>query len=446
MMSDTFDVDQQRILLEKSAQFALNHAETLGVSGCAVRGSVSQQLAVGVLQQKVDTLTLSRDQLIEITVFDGYRRGNASISDTSDAAIKEAVERATTIARVTEEDPALGLADPAFFATVQDDLALYHPWNLTPDEALEVALACEAEGLSVPGILRSQGARLTTGNHVDVQAYSTGFLQGRVSSEHLLSCGLIAADETGLRQEVEYTMGRTPKTLASPRFIGQRAAEKTLASRSPQTIKTGRYPVMFSPQIAKSLISLVIRALSGGAQYKGASFLLNALDEPLMPDWFGLVERPHEKGGWASTYYDSDGVCTQNNTFIDQGRIASYLLSTYSGRRLGLPTTGNADGAHNLRVLAPVISEKEMLQRMGKGVLVTKMMGQGVNLVTGDYSRGAQGFWVEHGEIQHPIGGFTVAGNLKEMLGALQAVGSDVDTRGGTHTGSWLIREMTVAG
>ncbi|MGJ8524911.1 Metalloprotease PmbA [Halomonadaceae bacterium LMG 33818] len=445
-MSDTFDVDQQRFLLEKSARLALNHAETLGVSGCAVRGSVSQQLAAGVLQQKVDTLTLSRDQLIEITVFDGHRRGNASISDTSDAAIKDAVERATTIARLTEEDPALGLADPALFATAEDDLALYHPWKLTPDEALEIALACENEGLSVPGILRSQGARLTTDSRVEVQANSAGFLQGRVSSEHLLSCGLIAADDAGMRQEVEYTLGRAPEALASPRFVGQQAAEKTLASRSPQTVRTGRYCVMFSPPIAKALINMVIRALSGGAQYKGASFLLNALGEPLMPDWFGLVERPHEKGGWASTYYDSDCVCTQNNTFIDQGCIASYLLSTYSGRRLGLPTTGNADGAHNLRVLAPAISAEEMLQRMGKGVLVTKMMGQGVNLVTGDYSRGAQGFWVEHGKIQYPIEGFTVAGNLKEMLGGLQAVGSDVDTRGGTHTGSWLIREMTVAG
>lgn len=445
-MSDTFDVDQQRFLLEKSIRLALNHADALGVSACAVKGNVSQQLAVNVLQREVDTLTLSRDQWVNITVFDGYRRGSTSTSDTSDAAIKEAVARAATIARLTEEDPAEGLADPALFPTNDDDLAVYHPWHINTDDAVEIALACEDAGLSVPGILRSQGARLTTGNHVDVQANSAGFLQGRISSEHLLSCGLIAADDAGMRQEVEYTLSRAPEALASPRFIGQQAAEKTLASRSPRTVKTGRYSVMFSPLMAKGLIDLVIRALSGGAQYKGASFLLNALGEPVMPEWFGLVERPHEKGGWASTHYDSDCVATENNTFIEQGRIASYLLSTYSGRRLGMQTTGNADGAHNLRVLAPVISEKEMLQRMGKGVLVTKLMGQGVNLVTGDYSRGAQGFWVEHGKIQYPIEGFTIAGNLKEMLSALQAVGSDIDTRGGTHTGSWLIREMMIAG
>ncbi|MCG6656472.1 metalloprotease PmbA [Halomonas campisalis] len=445
-MTQAFDAAAQQTQLEAGAEQALALARRLGADACEVGASVDQGVGVSVREGEVETVELSRDQGIAVTVYVGARKGSASSTDASEASIRAVVEKAVAIARHTGEDPAAGLADAALMATELPDLNVHHPWPLTTEQAIDLALACEAAGRHEPGIRQSEGASLSSGEGVRVYANSHGFLGSQRGSRHSLSCMLIAEDAGGMQRDYDYTSARDPRELLAPERVGKSAAERTLRRLGARRPATGRLPVLFDPSLASGLIGHLMSAIAGGALYRQASFLCERLDTPLFPEWFRLEERPMERGAMASSPFDNDGVQTRNNVFIEGGRLASYMLSAYSARRLGMETTANAGGARNLRIAAPLESREALLARLGRGVLVTELMGQGVNGVTGDYSRGAAGFWVENGEIQYPVEEFTIAGNLEAMYRGLAGVGSDIDTRGSIHSGSWLIDEMTVAG
>ncbi len=445
-MTQAFDAAAQQAVLENRAQTALALASRQGADACEVGASVDQGVDVSVREGEVETVELSRDQGIAVTVYVGRRKGSASSSDASEASIRALVEKSLAIARHTGEDPASGLADAELMATELPDLDVHHPWALTTEQAIEMALACESAGRSRAGIKSSDGASLSSGEGVRVYANSHGFLGSQRGSRHSLSCMLIAEDASGMQRDYDFTSARDPRDLQAPEVVGESAAERTLRRLGARRPATGRLPVMFEPTLAAGLVGSLMGAIAGGALYRQASFLCDRLGEPLFPEWFSLQERPMEPGAMASSPFDNDGVQTRDNVFIEKGRLASYMLSAYSARRLGMQTTGNAGGARNLRLDAPLASRSDLLARMDRGVLVTELMGQGVNGVTGDYSRGAAGFWVENGEIQYPVEEFTIAGNLESMFKGLVGVGSDIDTRGSIHTGSWLIDEMTVAG
>lgn len=445
-MAQAFDATAQQTLLTARAEEALALAKKLGADAAEVGASVDQGVGVSVRLGDVETVELSRDQGIAVTLYVGQRKGSASSTDASSASIKATVEKALSIARYTGEDPAAGLADAALMATHLPDLQVHYPWSLTTDEAIALALACEQAGRDVAGIHQSEGASLSSGEGVRVYANSHGFLGTQKGSSHSLSCMLIAQDANGMQRDYDYTSARDPKALRDPASVGRDAAARTLRRLGAKQPPTGTFPVLFDPSLASGLVGHLMGALAGGALYRQASFLCDRLGTPLFPDWFSLEERPMEVGATASSPFDSEGVQTRANRFIDQGSVASYMLSSYSARRLGMATTANAGGARNLRIAAPLSSHQALLNEMGQGIWVTELMGQGVNGVTGDYSRGAAGFWVENGQVQYPIEEFTIAGNLNRMFAGLVGLGDDIDTRGSIHTGSWLVDAMTVAG
>ncbi|MDI5922050.1 metalloprotease PmbA [Halomonas sp. LR5S13] len=445
-MTQAFDAAAQQTLLESRARMALDLARGLGADACEVGASVDQGVGVSVREGEVETVELSRDQGIAVTVYVGQRKGSASSSDAGEASVRAVVEKALAIARHTGEDPASGLADARLMATELPDLDVHHPWPLSIDEATDLALRCESAGRVMAGIKSSDGASLSSGEGVHAYANSHGFLGSQCGSRHSLSCMLIAEDENGMQRDYDYTSARAPGDLAAAEAVGESAARRTLRRLGARRPATGRMPVLFDPTLAAGLVGHLMGAIAGGALYREASFLCDRLNTPLFPEWFSLGERPMEVGAMASSPFDGDGVQTRDNVFVRDGRLASYMLSAYSARRLGLETTGNAGGARNLRITAPLESREALLARMGRGVLVTELMGQGVNGVTGDYSRGAAGFWVEDGEIRHPVEEFTIAGNLETMFQGLVGVGDDTDTRGSIHTGSWLVDELMVAG
>jgi len=445
-MAQAFEASAQQTLLTSRAEQALQLAKKLGADAAEVGASVDQGVGVSVRLGEVETVELSRDQGIAITVYVGQRKGSASSTDAGSESIRATVEKALSIARYTGEDPAAGLADAELMARDLPDLSVHYPWPLSIDEATAIALECERAGLDCAGITKSDGASLSTGEGVRVYANSHGFLGTQKGSLHSLSCMLIAEDEKGMQRDYDYTSARDPKALRSAAAVGEEAARRTLRRLGAQRPKTGSFPVLFDPTLASGLIGHLMSALAGGALYREASFLCDRLGTPLFPDWFSLEERPMEVGALASSPFDAEGVQTRNNRFIADGQVASYMLSSYSARRLGMQTTGNAGGARNLRLAAPTRSFDALLKEMDRGVWVTELMGQGVNGVTGDYSRGAAGFWVENGRVQYPVEEFTIAGNLNSMFAGLVAIGDDTDTRGSIHTGSWLIDNMTVAG
>lgn len=334
-------------------------------------------MGVSVRLGEVETVELSRDQGIAITVYVGQRKGSASSTDASSASLRATVEKALAIARYTGEDPAAGLADAALMATRLPDLKVHHPWALSTEQAIELALRCEQAGRSVDGIHQSEGASLSSGEGVRVYANSHGFLGTQKGSSHSLSCMLIAQDDKGMQRDYDYTSARNPLQLRDPEEVGREAAARTLRRLGSRKPPTGTFPVLFDPSLAAGLIGHLMGALAGGALYREASFLCDRLGSPLFPEWMGLEERPMEVGATASSPFDAEGVQTRDNRFIEQGRVASYMLSAYSARRLGMQSTGNAGGARNLRLLAPLTSRDELLQQMGRGIWVTELMGQG---------------------------------------------------------------------
>ncbi|RKR02537.1 microcin-processing peptidase 1 [Kushneria sinocarnis] len=445
-MSQAFDARAQQAELEARVRMAIEHAGQRGADACEIGAGVQQGMEITVRLDRVETLEMARDQGIGVTVYVGQRKGSASTSDASESALRDAVDRACEIARYTGEDPAAGLAEAELMARELPDLGLHHPWPLSTDEAVELARRCERAGRVVSGIDSSDGATLSSSEGVTVYGNSHGFIGSQLGSQHSLSCIMIARGEQGMQRDHDYTAERDPQRLRDPESVGRQAAERAVARLDAGRPETGRMPVLFVPELASGLIGSFLNAIAGGALYRNASFLCDALGERLFPEWLSIGERPREPGAMASAAFDGDGVYTRDNDYIRDGRLKSYMLSTYSARRLGMTTTGNAGGARNVRLTAPLTPWQTLLESMGNGVVVIELMGQGVNAVTGDYSRGAAGFRVVDGQLAGPVEEFTIAGNLREMFAGLRAIGDDIDTRGSVHTGSWLIDEMVVAG
>ena len=433
-------------MLEQRVAFILDEARRQGADACEVAVSQNTGLSVGVRQGEVETVELNRDQGFGITLYLGQRKGSASTSDTSDQAIRSTVEAALAIARNTSADPCSGLADAALMARDLPDLDLYHPWALTADEAIEQALACEAAALELDQRLSSDSASISSQQGCRVYGNSHGFIGSSLGSRHSASAVMIASVEDGMQRDYWYTVDRRADRLMGAEALGRRAAERTLARLGARPVKTARVPVLFAADQAAGLLAQLIGSISGGAVYRQSTFLLDSMGKQVFPEWVSIDERPHIPGALGSAAFDGDGLATRAQAFVENGTLRSWVLSTYSGRRLNLPSTANAGGVHNLHINSNAGDLNALLAEMGTGLLVTELMGQGVNGVTGDYSRGAGGFWVENGVIAHPVREVTIAGNLRDMFRNLRQVGSDVERRGNYLTGSWLVDGMTVGG
>jgi PmbA protein len=429
------------------SQRLLERARALGASQAEVSCSEERGLDVNVRLGEVETVESTRDRGIAVTVYFGQRKGSASTADLQDASLESTVAQACAIARHTEDDAAAGLADAALMARTFPDLDGWHPWALGADEALDLALACEAAGREAdPRISNSDGASAATATSLSVYANSHGFIGRERSSHHSIGCALIAGHGDGMQRDGWYSSALAREDLESAAAIGRQAAQRTVARLQPRSMATAQMPVLYAPEVARSLIGHLLGAVSGGALYRRASFLLDSAGTRLFPDWFGIEELPLLRRGLRSSAFDGDGVATRDSALVSDGILQRYVLGSYSARKLGLPTTANAGGVHNLKVTANAGDLTAIARQMGEGLLVTELMGQGVNGVTGDYSRGAGGFRVENGEITYPVDGITIAGNLKDMFASIEAVGTDIDRRSHVHVGSILIGRMTVAG
>lgn len=445
---DSADDSAQRLeRLSDTAQRMLDRARQLGASQAEVSCSEDTGLEVNVRLGQVETVQSSRDRGLAITVYFGQRRGSASTADLAEGSIDATVAQACAIARYTEDDPAAGLADAQAMAGHFPDLDTWHPAAPAADAALELALACEQAGREADSrISNSDGAGVSSNTSLSVYANSHGFVGAERSSSHSLSCALIAGHGDGMQRNGWYSAALAFADLWTPQQVGRTAAERTVERLAPRSLATAQMPVLFAPEVARSLIAHFVAAVSGGSLYRKSSFLLDSAGEQLFPDWFVIEERPLLPRGWRSTAFDGEGVATRDSVLVEGGVLQRYVLSSYSARKLGLHTTGNAGGVHNLQVRANAGSLEQMAAQMGHGLLVTELMGQGVNAITGDYSRGAAGFWVENGQISHAVDEVTIAGNLRRMYQGIVAVGNDVDPRSSLQVGSILVDQMTVAG
>lgn len=433
--------------LETLVGMALDEAKKLGASEAEVGISVDTGLSVTARLGEVETLEYQRDRGMGVTVYRGKRKGAASTADLTPRAIRETVAKAFSIASFTAEDEFAGLPDPDTIARDIPDLDLCHPWNIEPDAARDLAVACEAAALAVDKrIANSEGATLSSHQGVRVFGNSLGFLGGYASSLHSLSCVVVAQENGEMQRDYWYSSVRDSRDMESGDSIGKQAATRALRRLNARKLSTVTAPVLFVPELARGLIGHFLSAVRGGSQYRRASFLLDAAGQRVFPDWLQISERPHIPKALGSAPFDSEGVATRDRELVNDGVLTGYILSTYSARKLGLKTTGNAGGVHNLFVKSGPDDFSALLARMGRGLVVTELMGQGVNGVTGDYSRGAAGFWVENGQLAYPVHEITIAGNLKDMLKNIVAIGSDVDARGGIRTGSILLERMTIAG
>jgi PmbA protein len=433
--------------LQARVERILAEARRQGASACEVAVSVEQGLSTTVRQGEVETVEFNRDQGFGITLYVGQRKGSASTSASGEDAIRETVAAALAIAMHASEDDCAGLADAALMARDLPDLDLYHPWSITPEQAVEQALICETAAFEVDKrVSKADGTTLNTHQGCRVYGNSHGFVGGYASTRHSLSCVMIAEAQGQMQRDYWYDVSRIGSQLADPVSIGRRAAERTAARLGARPVPTCEVPVLFAAELATGLFGSFLSAISGGNLYRKSSFLEGALGQRLFPEWLSIDERPHIPRAMASATFDNDGLATYAKPFVEKGELVSYILGTYSGRKLGLPSTANAGGVHNLFVSHGQEDQAALLRRMGRGLLVTELMGQGLNMVTGDYSRGAAGYWVENGEIQFPVQEVTIAGNLKDMFRQILAVGSDLELRGNIRTGSVLIEKMTIAG
>jgi PmbA protein len=443
-------VDESRIPeLKEVVSLALSEAARRGATQCEVDASLNQGLSTSVRLGEVDTVEYQRDRGLGITVYFGKKKGSASTADLAAGAVRDMVEKACSIARYTAEDDCAGLPDLEALARDIPDLDLDHPWALAPDAAIELALACEAAGLAVDARLtNSEGASVSSQRDLRVHGNSFGFLEGFGSTSHSVSCVLLAEHDGDMQRDYWYSTVRDRRDLEDIESIGRRAGARAVGRLNARKLTTRHAPVLFTPEIARGLFSHFLGAIRGSSQYRKASFLLGAAGESVFPSFIEMRERPHILKGLASSPFDDEGVATADRDLVRAGVLQGYVLGSYSARKLGLKTTGNAGGVHNLFVSSSVRapSFEELLARMHSGFVVTELMGQGVNGVTGDYSRGASGFWVEGGSIAFPVHEVTIAGNLRDMYSQILAVGADVDKRGGLHTGSVLIEDMTIAG
>ena len=440
------DIASDKSKLEQCVETALGKAASLGASQAEVAASANEGLIASVRKGEVETVEFTRNHGFAITLYRGKAKGSSGTSELTPEAIETAVSAAWDIAQYTSEDPCAGLAEPEQMATDFPDLDLDHPWDLNPEKALELALACEAAGLLAPGITNSEGASLSTGRGVRVYGNSHGFRCESLGSQHGLSCGLIAGEGDRMQSDFWSTRHRVPSQLQSPEAVGEEAARRALAKLDPRQIATGTYPVLFAAPVAGGVIGHLLSAIAGGNLYRKSSFLLDKLDQQVAASRLSVFEQPRLVRGISSAVCDGDGLPTRDKHFVRDGVLCNYMLGTYSARRLGMESTANTGGARNVRVSDDGLDFAGLVRTMGKGLIVTGLMGQGINLVTGDYSRGASGFWVENGEIQHPVQEITVAGNLADMFQQIAAVGADRDLRGNIQSGSLLIEGMTVAG
>jgi PmbA protein len=444
------DVDTSRIPeLQDVVTQALAAARAAGASQAEADASLQKGLSATVRLGEVETIEYQRDRGMGVTVYFGHRKGSASTGDLSPDAIRETVQKACAIARYTGEDDCSGLADPADLARDPPQLDLDFPWPLEPDAAIALAQRCESAGRAVDArITNSEGASVGTHRGVRVYGNSHGFLGGYASSSHSLSCVLLAQQGEDMQRDYWYSAARDPADLDAAEHIGRIAGERAVARLGAHRLTTRKAAVLFAPEVARGVFSHFIGAIRGGSQYRKTTFLLGAAGTEVFPSFVNLHERPHLPKGLSSTPFDSEGVATRDRELVVGGRLDGYLLGSYSARKLGLRTTGNAGGVHNL-IIDPSPEQLDfagMLRQLGTGLLVTELMGQGVNGVTGDYSRGATGFWVENGALAYPVEEITIAGNLRDMYRNIVALGADVDLRGGIRTGSMLVAEMTIAG
>jgi len=434
--------------LESIIERALEEARTRGASQAEAAVSQDTGLSVGVRLGEVETLEHQRDRSMGVTVYFGQRKGSASTADFSPDAVRATVAKACSIARFTAEDAASGLADADLMERAPRSLDLSHPWTITADRAIEIAKTCEAAALGFDSrINNSEGASLGTHQGLHVYGNTHGFVGGYPTTSHTLSCVVLAGTGEDMQRDYWYSSSRDWRELEQAEAIGRESARRTIARLGPRKLSTRRAPVLFVPEIARGLIGHFVSAIRGSSQYRQSSFLLNCAGQQIFPAGFSIAERPHIPKAMGSAPFDDEGVATHDRELIADGILTGYILSSYSARKLGLATTGNAGGAHNLLV-APTLTGgmDALLARLGTGLLVTELMGQGINMVTGDYSRGAAGFWVENGAVQYPVAEITIAGNLRDMLSGIAAVGDDIDIRGGTRVGSILLHEMTIAG
>jgi PmbA protein len=434
-------------------EFMLAEAGRRGASDAIAEVSEGQGLAVTVRKGEVETIEQSLDKQVGVTVFLGHRRGNASTSDFSQASLRATVEAAYHIAQHTAEDDCAGPAEPELLEKKPKDLDLFHPWAIDAIEAVEIARATEAAAFAVSKQIRnSDGASVSAHHGHFMMGTTNGFMGGYPFSRHYISCAPIAnglTKKSGMQRDDWYSSSRVPKELAEPAAIGKYAAQRALSRLNAKSISTRRCPVIFEAPLAAGLMGGLVQAVSGGALYRKSSFLLDSLGKAVLPKHVSLIEEPHHHAMMGSAPFDEEGVKTHARTVVDQGILQGYFLSTYSARKLGMKTTGNAGGSHHLIFQSKKTRQgglPALLKEMGTGLLVTELMGQGVNYVTGDYSRGAFGYWVENGEIQYPVEEVTIAGNLRDMLMDIAMIGSDTLVRGSKETGSILIGSMTVGG
>ena len=436
-------LDQLKSLVADCIQETRNQGATGAEVGVSMESGLSATARLG----EVETIEHHRSRGLGLTVYIGQRKGSASTSDLSPVAMRETVAAAVRIARHAAEDPCAGLPDADLLATEFPELDLYYPWAIEPEAAIDLAVACEnAARNHHADISNSEGASLNTFEGLRVMGNSLGFLHGYASSRHSLSVSVIGERGQQMQRDDWWTVARDARNLQSPEEVGSMAAERTIRRLGARSLSTRQCPVIFAADVATSLLGHFIGAIRGGNLYRKSSFLLDQLGKPVFPDFVQIHEQPHLKKALGSVPYDAEGVRTVPHHLVRNGILESFVLSTYSARKLGMTSTGNAGGVHNLIIDPGTLDQAGLLQKMGTGLLVTELMGQGVNLVTGDYSRGAAGFWVENGTILYPVEEFTIAGNLRDMLKTLVAVGNDVDLRGNTRTGSIMLEQLTIAG
>lgn len=433
--------------LRHAVSFAVELAQKAGASAEVAVTKVSG-LSVSTRLQDIENVEFTNDGALGISVYLGQQKGNASTSDLSENAIKNTVEAALSIAKYTSPDDCTGLADKQLMAFDAPDLALYHPANIGVEKATELALRTEKSALEADKrIVNSNGASFNSHTGVKVYGNTYGMLQSYLSSRYSLSCSVIGGVEGALENDYEYTISREFDRLQSPTWVGETCARKVVSHLNPQKINTCEVPVIFLNDVATSIISHLAASISGGSLYRKSSFLLDRLGTSVLPEWFNISECPHLLRALASTPFDSEGVRTQNREIVENGILQTYLLTSYSGKKLGMPSTGHAGGIHNWLIQPNLTGGlTALLRKMDRGLLVTDVMGQGVNLVTGDYSRGASGFWVENGEIQYPVAEITIAGQLQDMLKNIVAVSDDIEHRSNIQTGSILLEKMKISG
>lgn len=433
--------------LKNIASDIITEAKKQGADHVEAAISVGEGLSVNARLGEVETIEHHRDQGIAITVYKGHKKGAASSTKLNQSAIKEMVGAACAIARYAEEDPFSGLPDKTLLATDFPDLSLYHPWELSTEEAIKMAIDCEnAARFYDKKISNSEGGSVQSFEGSRVLATSDGFNHGYSSSRHSMSCSVIGEHKGSMQRDYWYTVARRAADLETAIQVGEMAAKRTIKRLDARSLSTRKCPVMFSAEVAGGLIGHFVAAIRGGNLYRKSSFLLDSLQQQVFPSFIHIHEQPLLPQAMGSASYDAEGVATSARHIVASGVVQGYVLSSYSARKLGMKSTANAGGVHNLTVEPGELGFDQMLAQMHTGLLVTELIGQGVNTLTGDYSRGAAGFWIENGQIQYPVEEITIAGNLKDMYQNIASVGNDVDNRGNTRTGSILISEMTLAG